>query len=65
MFFDDRYEIFDLYNRGVKVEEVKMLSEVNDPLLAESLTWGDCFRPGARSRLADCVAPGYVLFLAG
>ena len=31
--FDDRYEIFDLYNRGAKVEEVKMLSELNDPLL--------------------------------
>ena len=31
--FDDRYEIFDLYNRGVKVEEVKMLSEVKYPLL--------------------------------
>ena len=31
--FDDRYEIFDLYNRGVKVEEVNMLSEVNDPFL--------------------------------
>ena len=24
---------FDLYNRGVKVEEVKMLSEVKDPLI--------------------------------
>ena len=31
--FDDRYEIFDLYNRGRKVEEVKMLSEVKEPLL--------------------------------
>ena len=31
--FDDRYEIFDLYNRGRKVEEVKMLSEIKEPLL--------------------------------
>ena len=31
--FYDRYEIFDLYDRRVKVEEVKMLSEVNDPLI--------------------------------
>ena len=31
--FDDRYEIFNLYDRKEKVEEVKMLSEVNDPLL--------------------------------
>ena len=31
--FDDSYEIFDLYNKGVKVEEFKMLSEVKDPML--------------------------------
>ena len=31
--FDDRYEIFNLYNREKKVEEVKMLNEVKDPLL--------------------------------
>jgi hypothetical protein len=31
--FDDRHEIFKLYNREKKVEEVKMLSEVKDPSL--------------------------------
>jgi hypothetical protein len=31
--FDDRHEIFKLYDREKKVEEVKMLSEVKDPLL--------------------------------
>ena len=31
--FDDRHEIFNLYNRGRKVEKVKMLSEVKEPLL--------------------------------
>ena len=31
--FDDRHEIFNLYDRGRKVEEVKMLSEVKEPLL--------------------------------
>jgi hypothetical protein len=31
--FDDHHEIFKLYNREKKVEEVKMLSEVKDPLL--------------------------------
>jgi hypothetical protein len=31
--FDGRHEIFKLYNREKKVEEVKMLSEVKDPLL--------------------------------
>ena len=31
--FDDRYEIFNLYDRDKKIEEVKMLSEVREPLL--------------------------------
>ena len=31
--FDDRYEIFNLYNRDKQVEEVKMLSETKEPLL--------------------------------
>ena len=31
--FDDRYEIFNLYNWEKKVEEVKILSEVKEPLL--------------------------------
>jgi hypothetical protein len=31
--FDDRHEIFDLYNREKKIEEVKMLSEAREPLL--------------------------------
>jgi hypothetical protein len=31
--FDVRHEIFKLYNREKEVEEVKMLSEVKDPLL--------------------------------
>jgi hypothetical protein len=30
--FDDRHEIFDLYNRKKKIEEVKMLREVREPL---------------------------------
>jgi hypothetical protein len=31
--FDDRHDIFKLYNRKKEVEEVKMLSEFKDPLL--------------------------------
>jgi hypothetical protein len=31
--FDDLHEIFKLYNREKEIEEVKMLSEVKDPLL--------------------------------
>ena len=31
--FDDRYELFNLYNRDKKVEEVKMLSEVKEPFV--------------------------------
>jgi hypothetical protein len=31
--FDDRHDILKLYNREKEVEELKMLSEVKDPLL--------------------------------
>ena len=31
--FDDSHEIFNLYNRERKVDKVKMLSEVKEPLL--------------------------------
>ena len=31
--FDDRYELFNLYNRDRKVEKFKMLSEVKEPFV--------------------------------